>query len=199
MSEAEVIDSTAPDNNIITLLGHINYAWAQLDLISSGAFAGMLKLNPIELGITIGRIETQAKIGKMHSIARHRRNKEQAALLAKLKRELTQLRPTRNATTHGAYIGTTGVGELLFKLPAEFIVDDVEDTAQELFVFTVKELEQHVMDVTRIALTLRAHFDSEEMQKLFALPSRVRRGRVEGSVRDKVPNTHPPPRRSSHE
>jgi hypothetical protein len=174
MSGSDYLDQTAPDNTILALLGSVNFTWAQLDLISSGALASLLKIDPAELGITIGRIETQAKIGKMHSIVRHRRDKKLAILLADAKKELTRLRPTRNAVTHGAYIGKSGKGELCFKLPAEFIVDDGQDTAQELFVFTSKELEKHVMDVTKVAIILRNKFDSEEMRKLFDLPGRVR-------------------------
>jgi hypothetical protein len=170
----ELLDQTAPDNSILALLGEVNYNWAQLDLISSGAYASLLALNPVEVGITIGRIETEAKIAKMRSIARHRRNNPMAKALFSVKKELARLRPTRNAVTHGAYIGKSGKGELFFKLPAEFIVDDGQDTAQELFVFTIEELQQHVMDIAKIALTLRKQFDTPEMRKLFDLPSRVR-------------------------
>ena len=170
----DLVDQTVPDDTIFSLLGWVNFSWAQLDLISSGAYSSMLALSPVEVGITIGRIETETKIAKMRSIARHRGNKELAATLFDVKKELTRLRPTRNAVTHGAYIGKSGQGELCFKLPAEFIVEDGQDTAQELFVFGVDELKTHIMEVTAIAITLRVTFDTEEMRKLFDLPSRVR-------------------------
>jgi hypothetical protein len=173
-SNPEFVDQTVPDDRILALLGWVNFTWAQLDLISSGAYASLLALSPVEVGITIGRIETEAKITKMRSIARHRRNKAMAATLLSVKKELTRLRPTRNAVTHGAYVGKSAKGELFFKLPAEFLVDDGQDTAQELFVFSVEELQKHIMEVTAVAITLRKEFDTEEMRKLFDLPSRVR-------------------------
>jgi hypothetical protein len=86
MTQSNVLDQSAPDDSVYTLLGAVNFTWAQLDQISSGAYASLLKVDPIEFGITIGRIETQAKIGKMHSIARHRRDKKRAATLAEIKK-----------------------------------------------------------------------------------------------------------------
>jgi hypothetical protein len=174
MANLEVIDASVPDESIFALLGWVNFTWAQLDLIASGALASLLKLEPVELGIAFGRIETQAKIAKMHSITRHRRNKELAEILGQAKKELTRLRPMRNAVTHGAYIGKSDQGELLFRLPAEFLVDESQDTAQELFVCTVPELKQHIVDAGQIAVILRKEFDSAEMRKLFDLPGRVR-------------------------
>jgi hypothetical protein len=177
-ADTDYLDQTVLDDSIMALLGFINYSWAQLDLISSGAFAGLLKLDPVELGITIGRIETHVKIAKMQSIARHRRDKKMAGSLSKVKKDLTRLRPTRNAVTHGTYIGKSGQGELCFKLPAEFIVEETQDTAHQLFIFTVAELKQHILDITEVAVTLRREFDSEEMHELFGLPSRVRRSPI---------------------
>ena len=173
-SDPEYLDQTTPDDGILALLGWVNFTWAQLDLISSGAYASLLALSPVEVGITIGRMETEAKIAKRRSIARHRRNKELVTTLTHVKKELARLRPIRNAVTHGAYIGKAGTDELFFRLPAEFLVDDGHDTAQELFVFTVPELQKHVMEVTKVAIILRNEFDSAEMRKLFDLPTRVR-------------------------
>jgi len=149
VSDSDYVDTTAPDAAFYALLGEVNYYWAQLDLVSSAAFAVLLKLDPAELGITIGRIETQAKINKMHAICRHRRNKDLAAFLANIKNELARLRPARNAVPHGAYIGKSNQGEFCFRLPAEFIVAEDEQTAHEMFVFTVFELQQHIMDVAK--------------------------------------------------
>jgi hypothetical protein len=92
----------SPNDGILAPLGWVNFSWAQLDLISSGAYPGLLALSPVEVGITIGRIETEAKIAKGRSIARHRRNKELVTTLTHVKKELARLRPTRNAVTHGA-------------------------------------------------------------------------------------------------
>lgn len=170
----ELLDQSAPDHSMYGLLGEISHAWAQLDLISSGAFACFLKLDPAEAGIVIGRIETQAKIAKMHQIARHRRETQMATFLSKTKKELTRLRPMRNALTHGAYVGKSANGELFFRMPAEFMVEDNYETAHELFVYEIPEIQQHVMDVTRVAISLLQHFPRQEMQKLFDLPLRVR-------------------------
>ena len=62
MSDEEYLDTRAPDIAFYALLGQVNYVWAQLDAVSSAAFASLLNLDPAELGIAIGRIETQAKI-----------------------------------------------------------------------------------------------------------------------------------------
>ena len=109
--QSNLLDQSAPDDSVYTLLGKVNFTWAQLELISSGAYASLFKVDPIELGITIGRIETRAKIGKLHSIARHRRDKKRAATLAEIKKALSKLRSTRNAVTHGAYMGKSAQGD----------------------------------------------------------------------------------------
>jgi hypothetical protein len=111
-----------PNSIVLGLMGRVNYAWAQLDLISTAAFASLLNLDPVELGMAIGRIETQAKIEKMREISRHRGADELSAFFANIKSQLKRLRPDRNAVTHGAYMGKTHKGELCFRLPAAFIV-----------------------------------------------------------------------------
>jgi hypothetical protein len=81
----------------------------------------------------------------------------------------------RNAVTHGAYMGKSNRGELCFRLPAEFIIDEGDDTAHKMFVFTISELQQHIVDITKLAVALINEFDVTEMHKLFDLPTRVRR------------------------
>ena len=174
MSSDDFLDQSAPSVQTLALLGAINFTWAQLDLISSAAFAALLKIDPVELGITLGRVETRAKIIKMHHVARHRRDKETAKSLSEVKKELARLRPARNATTHGSYLGKTNKGELLFKIPAEFIIDDGADTAHELYVLTISELQQHIVDTTKVATGLMSAFPRAELEKLFYLRSRVR-------------------------
>jgi hypothetical protein len=71
-------------------------------------------------------------------------------------------------------MGKSAQGELVIKLPAEFIVDEGLDTAQGLFVFTISEIEQHIVEVTKLAMKFMDEFDSAEMQKLFDTPGRVR-------------------------
>jgi hypothetical protein len=73
MSDNDHLDTTAPDKIFYALLGEVNYV------------AVLLNLDPVELGITIGRIETQAKISKMLSIVRHRRKDDLSTFLANIK------------------------------------------------------------------------------------------------------------------
>ena len=97
-----------------------------------------------------------------------------AATLTEIKKDLSKLRPTRNAVTRGAYLGKSAQGEMFIKLPAEFIVDERLDTAQELFAFTISEIERLIVEVTKIAMKFMDEFDSAEIQKLFDTPGRVR-------------------------
>jgi len=175
MSAPEYLDETPADAALLSMFGSVNYAWAMLDLVSSAAFGALLKIDPSELGIIIGRLETQGKINKMHLIARHRRNKKIAEALAPFKKDLADLRPTRNAITHGVYVGKTAKTELLFKLPAEFIVDEDEETAQGLFVTTPSDLAGHITEVAKITTTLITLFEmEEEMRKFLDMRSRTR-------------------------
>jgi hypothetical protein len=185
------VDQSAPDASTLALFGEVNFTWAQLDLIVSGALATLLKIDPAELALILGRLESKDKIARMHSIVRHRRDKKLSSLLADLKKEVTCMRPLRNAITHGVYIGKTDAGEVLFKLPADFILDDNQETAHQLFVCTIDELQQHIMYTTRVAVILRTEFDSEDMRRLFQLPVRARPNMEGQRGRDKAPRTHP--------
>jgi len=71
-------------------------------------------------------------------------------------------------------MGKTNKGELCFRMPAEYVVDDGQDTAHELHVVTIQELADHILKVTQCAAALSTLFDIQEMRKLFDLPSRVR-------------------------
>ena len=175
MANTEELDQTPADAVLLSLFGSVNHAWALLDLVSSAAFGALLKIDPSELGIIIGRLETQAKINKMHLIARHRRNKKIADALAPFKKDLADLRPMRNAIIHGVYIGKTKNDELCFRLAAEFIVDDGEETAHELFVVTPSDLAGHIAEVLRITATLINLFEIDAMRKLLDLRARTRR------------------------
>ena len=176
MSDEEYLDTRAPDIAFYALLGQVNYVWAQLDAVSSAAFASLLNLDPAELGIAIGRIETQAKIERMHAIARRRRNDDLSDLLTNIKSELNRLRPLRNAVMHGAYMGSANQDELCFRLSTDFIVAEDEQTAQKMFVLTIAELQQHVIDIAKIAASLSSKFDVREM---LDLPTRVRQTQTE--------------------
>ena len=112
----------------------------------------------------------------MHAIARHRRNDDLSGFLTNIKSELNRLRPIRNAVTHGAYEGSTNQDELCFRLSAEFIVAEDAQTAQKLFVLTVAELQQHVIDIAKIAVSLSSKFNIREMRDL---PTRVRQTQAE--------------------
>jgi hypothetical protein len=57
----DYLDTTAPTHETLVLLGSINYAWAQLDLVSSAAFASLLKLDPAELGMTMVELRRKPK------------------------------------------------------------------------------------------------------------------------------------------
>src|SRR5437660_2949789 len=107
----------------------------------------------------------------MHEISRHRGADELSAFFANIKSQLKRLRPDRNAVTHGAYMGKTHQGELCFRLPAAFIVAEGEQTTQRMLVFAVPQLKQHIVDITKIAISLLNKFDYQEMRKFLDLPA----------------------------
>ena len=108
--------------------------------------------------------------------AGRRRNDDLSDLLTNIKSELNRLRPLRNAVTHGAYMGSANQDELCFRLSTDFIVAEDEQTAQKMFVLTIAELQQHVIDIAKIAASLSSKFDVREM---LDLPTRVRQTQTE--------------------
>ena len=111
----------------------------------------------------------------MHEILRHRGADELSAFFANIKSQLKRLRPDRNPVTHGAYMGKSNQGELCFRLPTAFILAEGEQTSQKMFVFTVPQLKQHIVDITKIAISLLNKFDYQEMCKLLDLQTRAPR------------------------
>ncbi len=67
----ETLKWAPPPQELLLAIGTINYDWAQLDSFISGAYVFTLGIDPIEAGITIGRLDSRAKVEKLKKIYRH--------------------------------------------------------------------------------------------------------------------------------
>src|SRR5215208_5825475 len=145
-----------PTPGLMIALGTINFIWAQLDAIVSGALYSLMSVDPVEFGVIVGRLETQAKVGKMLKILRHRRDKPRIAVVISMKGELEELRPLRNAVTHGYYLGHTASDEYLWTLTADHIISEAAASANELFVAEPNDLASHGLRVGALATEILA-------------------------------------------
>jgi len=163
-----------PPADLMTILGYINHVWSQLDGLVSGALYSLMSVDPIEFGVIVGRLETQAKVGKMLKILRHRRDKPRIAVVISMKGELEELRPLRNAVTHGYYLGHTASDEYLWTLTADHIISEAAASANELFVAEPNDLASHGLRVGVLAQCIIDNFDGAKLSELLNLPTRVR-------------------------
>jgi hypothetical protein len=70
--EHEELNPELPPEPILGALAAVNLAWAHLDALVSAALFSIMGVDPVEFGIIVGRLETQAKLDKMLKILRHR-------------------------------------------------------------------------------------------------------------------------------
>jgi hypothetical protein len=174
MTVPEIVEYKPPPPHILSLLGTINHVWAQLDAVTSASLFSLTEMDPVEFGILLGRIETQAKLRKMLRILRHRKDKKLCRLVQGFIDELDKLRSTRNTITHGYFIGMTKRDEILFTLPSDLVVTDQKESATELVPLVPTDLIKHVSRLVKIFQDIRDNFDNEKMRRVFALPSRIR-------------------------
>lgn len=192
----DVIIEGGPQAHILAALGSINFAWAQLDSFVSAALYSILSVDPIEFGILLGRVETQSKLGKLHRILKHRGERYRAEIVKSAINSLEELRPLRNAITHGRYVGRTTRGELIWALTADFVIDD-EMSAGEMLVTDKDKLTNHLHAITAIVTDLPSHFHQARMREVFSLRLRTRASAQAKPAQGKGPKKQKPPHSSS--
>ncbi|MDH3195063.1 MAG: hypothetical protein OEL78_01975 [Hyphomicrobiales bacterium] len=171
---SETLQPSPPTPALLLSIGWVNHSWAQLDAIISAVYVSTLNLDPVEAGITIGRIETRAKVEKLKKIYRHRKNKRAESIFTAISKTLDKERNLRNALTHGNYMGQTKKGEYIWIILPAFIVDD-SFSGNEMFVSDDDKIMEHSKIIISLCGQLLEIFDPKEMRKLFDLPSRVRK------------------------
>jgi hypothetical protein len=169
-----IIPEDLPPDDVVTTIGVITITWAQFDSFVSAAFFSILNIDPVEFGIIIGRAESPAKLNKMHQIFKHRGEFTKAKVMKDAKALTEDLRPLRNALTHGRYIGRTSKDEFFFVLPADFVIEESTPTANELVVVTRLDLELHLKRLISVLGRTMQEFDPAKTGPLFALPGRQR-------------------------
>lgn len=167
------IKRPSPGQEELFLIGQVNHFWAALDALSAAAFVSALSGDPVEIGITLGRLDAIAKLQKLKAIYRYRRDEAKVTALTSIIGRLDKLKPLRNAITHGLYRGKASKGELLWSIMPEFLIGD-DIAAFELFVSTTTEIQAHAVTVHGINTELIALFGDAELKRLLDLPSLVR-------------------------
>jgi len=174
MCEPEYLDMPqVPPIELYTLSGMVNHAWATLDAFVSAAFIATLDIDAVEVGVTVGRLETKAKLEKLKKIYRHRRNGRMVELLTSIARVVEDNKGLRNAMTHGRYLAKTRKGEYLWSVLPEFLISEKAETANQLYVATDAEIMAHAQLITNQCELVLNNFDVEAMNRLFGLPTRA--------------------------
>ncbi|HKH27716.1 MAG TPA: hypothetical protein VKA61_05185, partial [Sphingomicrobium sp.] len=172
--KSETIIQGSPPPALMSVLGYINHSCSQLDTLVSAALYSLMPVDPIEFGVIVGRLETQAKVGKMLKILQHRRDTQRVKTLIGVRKELEKLRPLRNAITHGYYLGDTASDEYLWTLTADHVIDDTNESANELFAAEAKDFADHGHRILRLFNLIVQNFDGAKMHELLNLPTRTR-------------------------
>jgi hypothetical protein len=172
-SPEDYLHLQAPPLEMLSLWGSVNFCWAMLDVIITGAFCTIMDMDVVELGITIGRLDQEAKLARMIKILNHRKDHERAALLKSYLSELNPMKEHRNAITHGYYIGTTARGEMCFVLMADFRVGEGQPSANKMIVLTADDCGKEGLRLHEITLDLHKRFGGKRMLELLSLPARV--------------------------
>lgn len=173
-ADNEILNPGPPRPELILALGYVNFAWAQLDAIVAASLSVYLRMPPVDVGLLVGRVETDAKLKKLKKLALHRRDSDFAAKLARWLKTLKHHRPLRNAVTHGYFVGETSQAESIFSILPEFLVDPTEETAVGMVATTDLELYEHNKAVLNLATEIMNHFGADTLRPLFDLPARVR-------------------------
>ena len=172
MSKLDILDPN-PSEQLYSAIGQINFAWSILDALVSAAFVATLGGDAVEIGVTLGRLETKAKVEKLKKIYRHRKSTSKVKALTHMAQEIEALKVLRNAITHGFYLGRSDQNEYCWSILPEFVITD-ESSANELFVATPQQMLDHAQRISLLATIVYQHFDKAELRKLFDVPSRVR-------------------------
>jgi hypothetical protein len=159
----DILDPTPP----------VQLAWANLDAFVSAAFVAALSGDPVEIGITLGRLETKAKLEKLKKIFRHRGNLAIVETLTEVGKEVEALRELRNAITHGFYLGYSRQAEFAWSILPEFVLNP-GDAGTQLFLTTPREMIEHTQRVIALSEKVAGCFGEKELRRLFELPSHVR-------------------------
>src|SRR5690606_18202633 len=136
------IKRPSPNQEALFLIGQVNHFWATLDALTAAAFVSTLGGSPVEIGVTLGRLDAIAKLQKLKPIYSYRKDKAKSAVLADIIKRLNKLKPLRNAITHGLYRGRASKGELLWSLMPEFLIGD-GISSTELIVSSTDEIKAH--------------------------------------------------------
>jgi hypothetical protein len=165
MSE-EFLEARAPSAGLLMALGAINLLWASAEACVSAALFSVLEMDERDFTTLIGRLEIIPKLQKLHQILEHRGD-SRGAFVKDVIARANDLRPDRNAVTHGVYEGTTKKGEYVFLLMADLMLDEEEGIVRKMRVFSDQQLGEHASKTLDLFTEIQRAFDSENMRKLF--------------------------------
>jgi hypothetical protein len=168
----ERLDIVAPSPEVLMALGAINLLWASVESSVSAALFSVLEMDERDFTILIGRLEIIPKLKKLEQIMTHRGDSRTDFVKQAIAR-VNDLRPDRNAVTHGVYQGKTKKGEHVFFLMADLMLDEEVGSARKMRVFADQELGEHASKTLDLLTSIEQAFDSKNMRKLFEGSFRV--------------------------
>lgn len=156
-------------------IGQINYLWANLDAVVSAAIVATMGIDPVEISIILGKLDTRAKVVKLQKIFEHRKDHSKATFLRKLTKQLDERKAFRNAMTHGFYMGHSDDGQHIWALPSSALVT-ANFSGSEMFVATEDEMVEHSQSIATALSDTLDFFDPASLRALFDLPARTQKG-----------------------
>lgn len=171
-TKSEMLDP-AIDAHLLQLVGAVTFVWSLAESQISAVLFSLLKLDPFKFGIRVRGMDIERKLTKIQQILEHKNDSSRSAYLLSLNTTVRDLRPTRNAITHGVYQGKTKQGEYCFGLSEELLLDEEKGTAFKMRVFTTTIILDHVKSVMSIIDGLPRQFDAAKMSEAHAVQFRV--------------------------
>jgi hypothetical protein len=175
--KSDILD-LAHDPVLLMYLGLVTMHWSTVEAQVSAALFSKLNLDDIEFTLLLGRLEVLPKLQKLNRILVHRKEEKLATIASSISKRVENLRPDRNALTHGVYQGKSGRGEYAFIITADLLFDEGERPSKVMRVFTSETLAKHVDQVTELISEIQSAFDSPKLRKLhdgsFRVPKKFR-------------------------
>jgi hypothetical protein len=162
----ENLDATAPSSELMMALGAINLIWAAVEAYVSAALFSVLEMDERDFTTLIGRSEIIPKLKKLEQILAHRGD-SRTEFVKQVIARAEDLRPDRNAVTHGVYQGKTKKREYVFLLMADLMLDKEVGSVRRMRVFTDEQLGEHLTKTLDLLEDIQRAFDLKEMRKLF--------------------------------
>lgn len=191
--EEHEINSQMTDD-VLKMIGAVNYGWSELDHFSTAALEVVTKLDGTECAILVGRLETIPKLLKTAQILKYRGQAAKSGKITQLCSKLSKFKTIRNAMTHGVFQGQIATGEMFWAIPAEILFEEKKH-ARALEVVSVKDILEYARLLIEARKVITGLFGNEVLNAAQRSLSHLRsRSHQQPNQDTKKKKPRPPPR-----